>query len=83
MSLQSILVFLLVGLIAGWLADLIVRNGFGLVGDLVIGIVGSFIGGWIFNQLGIVTGGLPGEIFTAFVGAIVFLLLLNLIRGRR
>jgi len=58
----------------------------GLIGDIVIGIVGAFVGGWIFQQLGISTpfGGLAGTIFTAFIGAVVLLFLIHLIsRGRR
>jgi len=83
MDIQSLLVFLLVGLVAGWLADLVVRNGFGLLGDLIIGVLGSFIGGWLFGQLGITTGGILGNILTAFIGAIILLAVLILIRGRR
>ena len=86
MSLQTILLWLFVGLVAGWLASAVVGGGFGLVGDIVVGIVGSFLGGFIFRQLGTghVPAGLPGTILVAFVGAVVLLLLLRLIsRGRR
>lgn len=83
---MDLLTWLIVGLIAGVLASLVVGGGFGLIGDIVIGIVGAFVGGWIFRQLGVSSpfGGLAGTIFTAFIGAVVLLFLLRLIsRGRR
>ena len=86
MSLQTILLWLFVGLVAGWLASAVVGGAFGLVGDIVVGIVGSFLGGFIFRQVGAgrVPAGLPGTIFVAFVGAVILLLLLRVIsRGRR
>jgi uncharacterized membrane protein YeaQ/YmgE (transglycosylase-associated protein family) len=73
--------FLLIGLVAGWLASRIMRGGgFGLVGNMVVGVVGSFLGGWLFGLLGITTGGLLGALLTALVGAIVLLYLLRLIK---
>jgi uncharacterized membrane protein YeaQ/YmgE (transglycosylase-associated protein family) len=82
---MDLVTWLVVGLIAGVLASL-VMGGVGLVGDIVIGIVGAFVGGWLFRQLGVTTpfSGLAGTIFTAFVGAVVLLFLLRLVtRGRR
>ena len=82
---ESILVILLVGLIAGWLAGQIVQGtGFGLVGDILIGIVGAFIASWLFAKLGfhIATSGLIREIIYATLGAIILLLILRLVRGR-
>jgi uncharacterized membrane protein YeaQ/YmgE (transglycosylase-associated protein family) len=66
---MDILTWLIVGLIAGVLAGLLV-GGVGLIGDIVVGIVGAFVGGWLFSQLGINTpfSGLAGTIFTAFIG---------------
>lgn len=80
---MDILTWLIVGLVAGVLASLFV-GGVGLVGDIVVGIAGAFVGGWIFRQLGVSTpfGGLAGTIFTAFVGAVVLLLLIRLVRRR-
>lgn len=77
---MDIVTWLIVGLIAGVLASL-VMGGVGLIGDIVIGIVGAFVGGWLFRQLGVGTpfGGLAGTIFTAFIGAIVLLAILRLI----
>ncbi len=82
MSLSGILIWLLIGAVAGWLAGLIVKGyGFGLVGNIIIGIVGAFIGGWLFGQLGIVSGqGILGSIVGATVGAVILLLLLRLVR---
>ncbi|HYO12432.1 MAG TPA: GlsB/YeaQ/YmgE family stress response membrane protein [Thermoanaerobaculia bacterium] len=81
---EEILTWLIVGLVAGVLASFVVGGGYGLLGDIVIGIIGAFIGGWLFRQLGWSSpiGGLAGTIFVAFIGAIVLLLLLRLIRRR-
>jgi len=81
MDLQSLIIFLLVGLVAGWLASRIMRTGpFGLVGDLIVGVIGAFIGGWLFGLLGISAGGILGALVTAVIGAIVLLYVLRLIR---
>ena len=81
MNTQSLLLFLVIGLIAGWLASRIMRVGqFGLLGDLIVGVLGALIGGWLFGQLGISAGGILGSLVTALVGAIVLLYVLRLIR---
>jgi uncharacterized membrane protein YeaQ/YmgE (transglycosylase-associated protein family) len=82
MSLTGLIWFLLIGLIAGWLAGKVMRGGgFGVVGDIVVGIIGALIGGWLFGNLGIsIGGGLLGAIITAFVGAVLLLLILRLIK---
>ena len=79
---MNLLTWLIVGLIAGVAAGLFV-GGVGLLGDIVVGIVGAFLGGWIFIKLGVHTpfAGLAGTIFQAFVGAIVLLLLIHLASG--
>jgi uncharacterized membrane protein YeaQ/YmgE (transglycosylase-associated protein family) len=80
----GIIAWLVVGLIAGWLAGLVMKGGgYGVIGDIVIGIVGAFIGGWLFSALGISSpmGGMGGTIFVAFIGAVVLLFVLRLIRG--
>jgi uncharacterized membrane protein YeaQ/YmgE (transglycosylase-associated protein family) len=79
---MDILTWIIVGLVAGVLASVVVGKGYGLIGDIIIGIVGAFVGGWIFRQMGWGTpfGGLPGTIFVAFIGAVVLLFLLRLIR---
>jgi uncharacterized membrane protein YeaQ/YmgE (transglycosylase-associated protein family) len=84
MSNESLLVILFVGLVAGWLAGLLVQGtGFGLIGDLVIGILGAFIGDWLLPRLGIHLGvGLVAAIVNATIGAVVLLLIVRLVRGR-
>jgi len=81
MSLESLIWFLLIGLIAGWLAGKVMRGGgFGIVGDMIVGVIGALIGGWLFGVLGIGVGGLIGAIITAFVGAVILLAILRAIR---
>lgn len=82
MALETILIWLLVGAVAGWLAGTIVKGGgFGLVGDIVVGIIGAFIGGWLLPQLGVsLGGGIIGVIATATIGAIILVVLLRLVR---
>src|ERR1700674_2370567 len=84
MSGESLLVILIVGLIAGWLAGQIVRGtGFGLVADICIGIIGAFIGAWLLPKLGIHLGrGIIATIISATIGAVVLLLILWLINPR-
>jgi uncharacterized membrane protein YeaQ/YmgE (transglycosylase-associated protein family) len=79
---MSILVFLLVGAIAGWLAGTVVKGGgFGLLGDIVVGIVGGLIAGWLFPTLGFgLGGGILGAILTSAIGAIILLLVIRLIK---
>lgn len=73
--------FIIVGLIAGWLAGVIMKGGgFGVVGDIVVGIVGALIGGFVFGALGIGAGGLLGSIIVATVGAILLIFLLRLVK---
>jgi uncharacterized membrane protein YeaQ/YmgE (transglycosylase-associated protein family) len=84
MSTESILVILFVGIVAGWLAGKIVRGaGFGLLGDLLVGIVGAFIASWLFPRFGIHLGtGIISAIIYSALGAILLLLVVGLIRGR-
>jgi uncharacterized membrane protein YeaQ/YmgE (transglycosylase-associated protein family) len=83
MSLETLLIWMVVGLVAGWLASVVVGGGYGIVGDIVIGVVGSFIGGFIFHALHIHApfGGIAGTITVAFVGAVALLLVLRLFRS--
>lgn len=82
MGVESLLVFLIVGAIAGWLAGLIVKGyGFGLLGNIVVGIVGAFLAGWIFPRLGFsVGGGVVDAIIYATIGAIILLVLIRLVK---
>lgn len=80
---MDIVTWLVVGLIAGLLASAVVGGiGYGLIGDIVVGVVGAVLGGWIFGALGIANpvGGLPGVILVAFIGAVVLLLLIRVLR---
>jgi len=80
---MNIVWFLLIGLIAGWIADRIVKDvSFGLVGDMIVGMVGALLGGLLFGMLGITAGGLLGQIVMAVIGAIVFLFILKAIRKK-
>lgn len=83
LSNESLLVILIVGLVAGWLAGKIVRGaGFGLIGDLIVGIVGAFIGDWLLPRVGIHLGtGIISSIINALVGAIILLFLIRLVQG--
>jgi len=81
MDIQTLLIILAIGAVAGWLAGVIMKGGgFGLLGDIVIGIIGAFIGGFLFGLLGISAGGLIGQIITATVGAVVLIFVLRLIK---
>ncbi len=82
MAVETLLIWIIVGAVAGWLAGLVVRGfGFGLVGNIIVGIVGAFLGGWIFGALGLSIGaGIVNAIFTAFIGAVVVLLLVRVIK---
>lgn len=74
--------FILVGLIAGWLAGVLVRGGgYGCIGDIIVGVLGALIGGTLFRALGLPAGGgLLGSILVATVGAIVLIVILRLIK---
>ena len=83
MSGESLLIILVVGLIAGWLAGQIVQGtGFGIVGDLLIGVAGAFIGSWLLPQLGLHLGsGIVSAVIDATIGALLLLLVIRLVRG--
>ena len=82
MTNETILVWLLVGAIAGWLAGNIVKGGsFGLAGDIIVGIIGAFVGGWLFTQLHVQIGsGIVSVIAMATIGAVAMLVLLRMVR---
>ena len=79
---NSLIWFLIIGAIAGWLAGLVMKGrGFGLLGDIIVGIIGAFLGGWLFGRLGVsFGGGLAGSLIVAFLGAVILLFLVRLIR---
>jgi uncharacterized membrane protein YeaQ/YmgE (transglycosylase-associated protein family) len=80
---QSLIIILFVGLVAGWLAGKVVRGaGFGIIGDIVIGIAGAFVASFLFPKLGIRIGtGLVSEIVYSAIGAVILLLVVRLVRG--
>jgi uncharacterized membrane protein YeaQ/YmgE (transglycosylase-associated protein family) len=82
MGVNALIWFLLVGLIAGWLAGQVMRGGgFGIVGDMIVGVIGALLGGWLFGKLGIgAGGGLIGAIIVAFIGAVILLVILRAVR---
>jgi uncharacterized membrane protein YeaQ/YmgE (transglycosylase-associated protein family) len=82
MALETLLVWLVVGAVAGWLAGLIVKGyGFGLIGNIVVGIIGAVIAGWLFPKLNIPLGtGWVGAIISSAIGAIILLVVVGLIR---
>ncbi len=82
MDITALLIILAIGAVAGWLAGIIMKGGgFGLIGDIIIGIIGAFVGGWLFGQLGISIGtGIVNSIFTATIGAVVLLFVIGFIK---
>jgi uncharacterized membrane protein YeaQ/YmgE (transglycosylase-associated protein family) len=83
MSTEHLLLFLVIGIVAGFLAGKIMKGaGFGLIGDLIIGVIGAFIGGWVFGLLGISSGGVLGLLAAAIVGALLLLYVIRLIKSR-
>jgi uncharacterized membrane protein YeaQ/YmgE (transglycosylase-associated protein family) len=83
MSNESLLVILFVGLIAGWLAGKLVRGtGFGIIGDILVGIAGAFVASFLFPKLGFhIGGGLLSEIIYSAIGAVILLLIVRLVRS--
>ena len=81
---MDILWFILIGIAAGWLAGMIMKGGgYGLIGDLIVGVIGALLGGYIFRLLGVSTTSMLGSLVTATIGAIVLIFLLRLIGRKR
>ena len=83
LSNQSLLVIIIVGIVAGWLAGRVVRGaGFGILGDLLVGIIGAFIGNWLLPRIGLHLGtGVVSAIVNATIGAILLLLVIRVLTG--
>lgn len=83
LTLGTVIWWLVIGLIAGFLASMVMRGGgYGIVGDIIVGIIGAFLGGWLFSLLGIgAGGGLIGSIIVAFIGACILIAILRAISG--
>ena len=82
MNAKAIIIWLIVGAVAGWLAGMVVKGGgYGLIGDIIVGIIGGLIAGWLLPQNGIVIGGgIIAAIINAFIGAAILLLILRLVK---
>jgi uncharacterized membrane protein YeaQ/YmgE (transglycosylase-associated protein family) len=81
---QSVLAWIIIGLIAGWLAGTVSRGrGFGCLADIALGLVGAFVGGWIFERLGILGGGLIYSIAAATLGAVILVAIARIFSGGR
>ena len=82
MDVQTLLVFLIVGAVAGWLAGVIVKgHGFGIVGNIIVGIIGAFLAGWLLPMLGIaIGGGIVAAIINALIGAVILLVIIGFIK---
>ena len=82
MSMEGLIITLIIGAIAGWLAGLVVSGfGFGLVGNIIVGIIGAFIAGWLFPRLGFaIGGGILAAIINATIGAIILLLVVKVLK---
>ena len=78
---MDLLWFLLIGILAGWLAGQVMKGGgYGLIGDLVLGIIGAFVGGWVLGLVGVTAGGFIGRVITATIGAVLLVFLVRLIK---
>ena len=82
MGLEALLIFLVIGAIAGWLAGIIMRGGgFGMIGNIIVGVLGAFIGGYLLPRLGVsVGGGWIDQIVSALIGAVILLFIIGLIK---
>lgn len=82
MDMQALLIWVIVGAVAGWLAGLVVRGfGFGLLGNIIVGILGAVLGGWLFGAIGFsFLPGILNTILTAFVGAVILLLIIRVLK---
>lgn len=80
---MNIFVLIIVGLVAGFIADKLIKNSFGMIGDLLIGIAGSFLGTWVFGLFGIGGGGLLEQILYALVGAVLLLIIINFFKRKK
>ena len=81
MDILSLIIFLAVGALAGWLAGKIMKGrGFGLTGNILVGIAGAVLGGFVFSLLNIITGGFLGSIIMSTIGAVVLLYIINIVK---
>ena len=81
---MGIILWLVVGIVAGWLAGLVMKGGgYGMIGDLIVGVIGGFVGGFVFSLFGAGAGGLVGSVLVAFIGACILIAVVRFVtRGR-
>jgi uncharacterized membrane protein YeaQ/YmgE (transglycosylase-associated protein family) len=80
----SIILWIVIGVVAGWLAGLVMKgSGYGIIGDLIIGLIGALVGGFIFSLFGAAYGGLLGSILVAFIGACLLIAIVRFVSGGR
>ena len=78
---MNLLIFLLIGALAGWAAGLLMKGrGLGVIGNIIVGVIGAFLGGWLLPMLGVSFGGNIGLFITAFIGAVILLAIVGLIK---
>lgn len=78
---MNLLIFLLIGALAGWLAGLVMKGrGFGVLVNMIVGVIGAYLGGWLLPKLGVAFGGDMGTFITAFIGAVILLAIVGLIK---
>jgi uncharacterized membrane protein YeaQ/YmgE (transglycosylase-associated protein family) len=78
---MNLIIFLCIGALAGWLAGVIMKGGgFGIIGNIVVGILGSFLGGWLLPMVGLGVGGEFGGFITAVIGAVILLFIVGLLK---
>ena len=78
---MNFLIFLIIGALAGWLAGLVMKGrGLGVLGNIIVGVIGAFLGGWLLPMLGVSFGGNIGLFITAFIGAVILLAIVGLIK---
>ena len=81
MDITSLLIFLAIGAVAGWLAGILMKGrGFGLLANIVVGVIGAVIGGLVFGYLGLSANGMTGSLVTAFAGAVLLLFVVGLVK---
>jgi uncharacterized membrane protein YeaQ/YmgE (transglycosylase-associated protein family) len=82
MDVQGLIIWVIVGAIAGWLAGMVVKGGgFGLIGDIIVGIVGGLIAGWLLPAIGFPIGsGFVGAVIDSFIGAVILLIIIRLVK---
>ena len=81
-NIKALIIWLIVGAVAGWLAGMVVKGGtYGLIGNIIVGVIGGLIAGWLFPRIGVVIGaGFIGAIINVFIGAVILLLILRTIK---